>query len=245
MNVAGLEAYINRFFGYGCWTAPIWFVGMEEGGCDTLEEFERRLTIWIQRGCQELEDGPSYHQALGLTRHFGRGAKLQATWEKLLRIYLARHDLPCDTEAVRSFQAERYGKTDCGFASLELFPLPSTSTAIWFYRSVRAVPYLINREVYKYYVYPRRAEELKRRIAIHTPQTVVIYGVNYRHEWEGIIGTELDESALPDALEASFGRTKILVIPHPVSYNRAQTYWKQVGDFIRSTMPSAAAATGL
>ena len=32
MDAATIEAYVNRFYGYGTWDAPIWFVGTEEGG---------------------------------------------------------------------------------------------------------------------------------------------------------------------------------------------------------------------
>ena len=47
--------FCEVFFGYGSFKAPIWLVGMEEGGGESAEEIQRRLQIWDQRGRQNLE----------------------------------------------------------------------------------------------------------------------------------------------------------------------------------------------
>jgi hypothetical protein len=233
MNSAAVETYANRFYGYGSWKHPIWFVGMEEGGCASLKDFNQRLIVWLQRGCQELEDAKPYHEAIGLGKWFQQGARLQQTWEKLIRIFLSFQNLPSDTEAVRKFQTTEFGRQDRGFASLELFSLPSTSTQSWVYSDVPDLSYLINREVYKYYLYPRRAEELRRRISIHKPKHVVIYGLDYRHEWEGIVMQKFQQSDLESAIETRLNGTLVLVVPHPVSYGRKQSYWSDVGRYLR------------
>jgi hypothetical protein len=243
MNVAALESYANRFYGYGSWNQPIWFVGMEEGGCSTLAEFELRLNAWIDRGCCDLEDAQSYHRAINMGGFFKEGARLQKTWEKLIRIYLTQQKRPNETEDLRRFQINEFGRRDGGFASLELFALPSYSTTKWIYSDVVDLPFLINREVYKYYLYPRRAEELRRRIQMHRPAHVVIYGVDYRHEWEGIVRKKfVNVEKLPRAIEAHLDSTHVLVVPHPVSYGIEKSYWNDVGTHLKDM---DAAAVGL
>ena len=235
MNVASLESYANRFFGYGNWTQPVWFVGMEEGGVSTIADFELRLNAWVERGCSDLEDAPTYHRAINMGDYFKKGARLQKTWEKLIRIYLTKEGRACGTENLREYQIEEFGRRDAGFASLELFALPSTSTSEWIYSDIVELPFLIYREVYKYYLYPRRAEELRRRILIHKPTHVIIYGREYRHEWEGIVRTKFANVAkLPKAIEARLEGTHILVIPHPVYRGIKTEYWTSVGEYLRN-----------
>ena len=75
-----LDKYVSLFFGYGRWTAPIWFVGIEEaGGRDELE-IERRISLWNARGRKELEDAPSFYPETGNDRWHGGTAILQPTW---------------------------------------------------------------------------------------------------------------------------------------------------------------------
>ena len=49
-----LTEFIDTFYGYGTYSAPFWFVGMEEGGGHTLEENLRKVTNWHNHGCKEL-----------------------------------------------------------------------------------------------------------------------------------------------------------------------------------------------
>src|SRR6478736_4725719 len=86
---ASVTSFVARFYGYGNSSAPIWFVGMEEGGGRTPEEIENRIAAWEQRGESDLEDLVEYHHAIGVTRHFGARPALQRTWAKLIRILCA------------------------------------------------------------------------------------------------------------------------------------------------------------
>lgn len=84
-----LDAFTQRFAGYGNAQAPVWFIGMEEGSGQSLAELRRRVEAWAERGCRTLEDLPSYHHAIGLPRHFVSPWPLQRTWTPLLRFLLA------------------------------------------------------------------------------------------------------------------------------------------------------------
>jgi len=59
-----LADFMLRFYGYGSFSAPIWFVGMEEGGGADLAELTDRLTAWDQGGRSELEDVAQYHKKI-------------------------------------------------------------------------------------------------------------------------------------------------------------------------------------
>jgi hypothetical protein len=38
-----LKDFAHKFYGYGSWRAPIWFIGMEEGGGKTFQEIKGSL----------------------------------------------------------------------------------------------------------------------------------------------------------------------------------------------------------
>lgn len=60
-----LRAFMPNFFGYGSWTANLWFIGMEEGGPALTNE---RLNAWD--GTSELADLRDFHKLLGGTDWF-------------------------------------------------------------------------------------------------------------------------------------------------------------------------------
>jgi len=224
---------MNGFYGYGSWKHPLWFIGMEEGGCDSLNEFNRRVEVWIQQGRKELEDARSYHEAIGVDTWFRNGARLQQTWGKLIRVYLSLHQQPTDRESVRRFQMECFGNQERGFTLLELFPLPSVDAKRWFYSSITELPELASRDKYTSVMYPKRADEFRRRIRLHQPKQVVCYGLTYRSKWEGLVEQTLEQSALEDVLETKVSNTLVLVMPHPVSHGRTQAYWSEVGKYLK------------
>ena len=98
-----LEALINGFYGYGNYQAPYWFVGMEESGGNSIEEIAQRIETWDKRGRKELEDVAEYSREIGINRYFDDHAKLQSTWNKLIRVVLTAEGLTLDTETVREF----------------------------------------------------------------------------------------------------------------------------------------------
>ena len=59
-----LDDFMRSFFGYGSYQADYWFVGLEEGGGNSIEEVMSRLEIWNYQERQELEDVRIYHEAL-------------------------------------------------------------------------------------------------------------------------------------------------------------------------------------
>jgi hypothetical protein len=86
MNSLDKEILLNRlenFWGFGRYASQYWFIGMEEGGGNDIQEVSKRLTIWEQLGSPELIDNYEYH--LGISgyeyeRYFEGDVKLQSTW---------------------------------------------------------------------------------------------------------------------------------------------------------------------
>jgi len=191
------EPFIERFFGYGTWSAPVWFIGMEEGGGSSLAEVETRIGTWQARGANELEDLAEFHRAIGVTRHFGERPALQSTWAKLIRVLFGLRGESADTERVR----RQLGRQGSETALVELLPLPSPSTSHWLYRDISDISYLASRESYREHVAPLRVRRLRERIAQHRPQVVIFYGLAYRDWWSRIEGEP---------------GTKFVTIPHPV-----------------------------
>ncbi len=232
-----LSQYINGFFGYGNYGGRWWFVGMEEGGGKTIDEIQRRLSIWCDRGKHELEDVAAYHLQLGEQQLFTDPVKSQPTWNKLIRIVLSAGGVPLDLEIVKAYQQDRFGRWNGDTCLMELLPLPSRSTGDWLYSNLSAVPHLTTREVYREKYAAKRAAHIRQQIAEHRPAGVVFYTVNtwYKQWWEQIAGRsfvayEIDGQPYYTTADA---HTRYFIIKHPVSHGVSVEYFHHIGQRLR------------
>jgi len=229
-----LQDFIQRFYGYGNYQARFWFIGMEEGGGQTLDEIARRIAAWDRRGRQELEDVAEYHHAVGIDHLFGNRPKLQLTWSKLIRIALAAEGRVCDTEAIRQYQATALGRHDSDNCLLELMPLPSRNTGTWLFGDGSALPFLTNREAYLARVAPQRVAHLQASLARSRPRAVIFYGQQYQPYWTQI-------ARLPGWQTSPAGvtygvRDNVLFVSatHPAARGVTNAYFENVGRLIAS-----------
>ena len=94
MSYLNQEILLNRlehFWGFGRYESECWFIGMEEGGGDEIQEVSKRLAVWERLGSPELIDNFEYHLGIsgyGYENFFEGKIKLQNTWKKLIRAYL-------------------------------------------------------------------------------------------------------------------------------------------------------------
>jgi hypothetical protein len=113
LNDLLLETFINTFYGYGNYQGDYWFIGMEERG-GGFEDINNRLNTWSSRGQHELEDVAKYHEAMGEFDLFGKKAKLQRTWGRLIRIILAAtlqdFNNEDNNEDIRNYQRNELGR---------------------------------------------------------------------------------------------------------------------------------------
>jgi hypothetical protein len=236
LNNEILEKFMNGFFGYGNWNADIWFVGMEEGGGNSIDEIRNRMNSWDKRGRRNLEDVYEYHKDIKTGMKFFREKPaLQNTWNKLIRIFLSIKEAPSDTEDVRNYQSSEWGRLSGETCLIELFPLPSPSASKWFYRDYSTLSFLINRTIYKHHLYRDRSEAIRFKIKEHQPSKVIFYGLGYKDFWEGIVGKPFNQNGNQDVLTAAEAATSFYVIPHPAAKGKTNEDFENIGRYIKDS----------
>jgi len=227
-----LVQYMSRFAGYGNLDGDYWMIGMEEGDGNSTGEIERRITIWEEGGQNTLEDLMLYHDKIGETRWFGNQAKLQPTWNKLIRILHGIKGLSPQTEDIRTYQKTRLGQFDGETCLAELMPLPSPSTNHWLYPRISALPELRSRESYLRHWGPVRLQSLAKLINTHQPKYVVMYGTGYYQEWWSQLMPANHQVISIDGVKAYMGDkngTVFAVSPHPVATGVKNTFFYTLG----------------
>lgn len=209
MNEELFWAYCDQFYGYGNWNAPIWFIGIEEGGVTTRDQAQARMEAWNDTGRGHLKDLPAQCAAIQALeqeqplRWFRQGAGPQPTWKQLIRLLLQaqgglRADPAEQEQQILNFQQNQWGRTTGGVCDLSLFPLPCNGTRdfnrIYGQGEVQQpwlnLVCLQNRNRYQNAFVDRRTAFLQQRWAIAQPtlRLVVIYAWSQRQLFERLIG---------------------------------------------------------
>ncbi len=227
-----LYQFMDSFYGSGHYTAPYWFVGMEEGGHGTFQEVAERLTAWKAWGCRELHELGDVNAPW-----FRPRAKIQPTWGKLIRILLSAAGQDPSTEQVREYQKTRLGRNAGDDCLLELLPLPSPSTGQWLYGKHSRLPYLANREAYTRFWAERRAGHIRQRVAEHHPKAVVFYSINtyYQAWWRQIAAVSFAPTDLDGLLIGRNEHTVFAITRHPAARGVTSTYFHEIGKIIAAT----------
>lgn len=231
-----LAKYLENFVGFGSYDADFWFIGMEQGGGHDLGDLKRRLDAWHALGEEEVVDLGRYCERLNETRWHGPGAKIQPTLGKMVRVVLGARGGDASANAVRSYQAERLGRSGRETLVAELFPLPSRSVGHWIYSGLTALPYLRSRETYLAELRPKRIKLLRDRIDRHAPRAVVLLGWSYMAVWNELVGSPLDLREEPRIRIAQRGKTVFIASRHPTSYGVTNQYFAQIGAQTRAIL---------
>lgn len=232
MNDNLLMQYMSCFMGYGNLNGDYWMIGMEEGGGDTAEEIERRVAIWEESSHNQLEDLKHYHDKIGVTQWFGSRAKLQPTWNKLIRIIYGIKGFSPQTDDIREYQRTQLGRFNGETCLAELMPLPSPSSNHWLYPEISALPELKSRKSYLRHWGPVRLKILSRLIARHQPKHVVCYGMGYYRDWWSQLMPANHKAISIDGVKAYLGEkdgTTFAVSPHPVAPGVRNTFFHGLG----------------
>lgn len=231
-----IEDFATGFLGYGSYDAPVWFVGMEEGGGNDLEQVSQRIKWWDRRRRRELEDVVGYHSEFGVTQFWEDKPKLQATWGKLIRLLLADtlHDEPeMARKQICDYQRDKWGRANSKTCLLELLPMPSPSKKQWQYSAWRKlIPQLASRAEYRKWILPVRISAIRERIKKYRPAKVVFYGIGYRKYWQMITEINFVESDLSGLYLAQTGETSFFMTPHPAAHGRTNVYWQKIGESV-------------
>ena len=227
-----LVQYMLRFAGYGNLDGDYWMIGLEEGGGNTVEEIERRLAIWEESGQNQLEDLKHYHDKIGVKRWFGSRAKLQPTWNKLIRIIYGIKDLSPQTDDIREYQRTQLGRFNGETCLTELMPLPSPSSNHWLYADISALPELKSRKSYLHHWAPIRFHMLSKLISKNRPKFVVYYGMGYYQDWWSQLMPANHKTIHIDGVKAYLGENEgavFAVSPHPVATGVKNTFFHELG----------------
>jgi hypothetical protein len=226
-----LRAWIANFYGYGRWTSPYWFIGLEEGGVNGEGEFADRLRAWSGSGSYPLVDLRDFHVAIRKLRFFSGGIPLQPTWRPLMRVLFVAEGRDITTKALRFYQANRLGRFDEETTLLELSPLPAKGTEERWFRDHELLG-KIELEALKH----RRRDQLKELIKHHKPRAVVTYGD--MTSWQESLS--LGETSW--AFRAGRYESSVIVASHPPGKNApTNAHWDQIGKYIREALGEGSA----
>ena len=208
----------RRFYGYGRWAAPYWFIGPEQGQArNENNDLGPRLKAWRDLGAPELCDCKQYCDAFNLHRWHEKG-DLQPTWVRLILLLMTFLNKPADRESLRRYQRSQWGSTNDPRGEtcvIELSGWPANN---------QTTPR--DRETFR----QQRIEVIRERMSEnHLLQLVVMYGKSEMKSWEKIAG----RSFRPDNILKS-GGTTFAAAAHPVSFEGVSyAYWKELGQRLR------------
>ena len=233
MNDDLRDMALNRY-GYGCWEAPYWFLGVEEGVDSKRESVDRRerIATWRELGSLELDDCREFHDCLYDRLNtenplHGKGAKLQRTWKNLIRALMVFDGKLQDSEDYDcrlKYQKEKWGYRTSETCVIEFSGLATRNTK-------DRGPHTLYRA--------ERIKFLREKICLHNPQFVAVYGTSDRKPWGKIsegasreIGARIiDMNGRTFAEFRLLGRT-ILVLEHHPLYTAPEN-WKKLGTTLR------------
>ncbi len=232
-----LKAFVEGFYGYGDYRARTWFVGLEEGGGNSVAEVQRRLQVWDRRGRRELEDVAEYHRVVCIGEFFQEPIRSQRTWNKLIRILLSLQRTVATLAAVKGYQATLLGRSGGDTALVELLPLPSPSVGKWLYPNCSRLPFLQDRDSYRRAVVVQRIDRLRQRLAQYGPTLVILYGASpqYRCWWENLAEVRFRERRLDGRpmYDGANATTRFVIVHHPAAKGVANRYFEEVGRMLR------------
>lgn len=235
-----LQEYANRFFGYGSYHAPFWFVGIEEGGGKTEAVVNKRFQLWQQRKQRslgddsELEDCVEFNTELGFPEFFQPKPAKQPTWSMLSRVVLSIKRWPTNQSNIADYRRQFLGKRHGQTCLLELLPLPSPGSGNWsrFYVDT-GLPFLVNRKAYEAYYDQRRSDHIRQRIEKYCPKVVVFYGVIQRDRYMNIAGANAHFVRIRVGdFSVDLGgneRTVFAITQHPTAPGIPNSYFHDVG----------------
>lgn len=232
---------MSIFHGYGDPSAACWFIGMEEGGGRSVDEINRRLIGWHDRGRKKFDDLVEYHQAIQLTTRFeGERPAIQPTWGGLIRILLEIRGETPGVEDVRECQRATWARATGDVCLSELLPLPAPNTGVWPYEQMSDLAHLSSREAFKAAMIAQRIRSLRELLAAHVPKAVVFNSTGYRKYWEEIVGKAFKDNAFEGCAGIDVGPTRFVCIKH-TSRSSGNAFYVRLGQNLRKHIYSSGA----
>jgi hypothetical protein len=204
----------RKWFGYGRWDAPFWFIGKEPGGTDD----PARYASWMRLGGADLIDCHAHE-----LEYTGDEVEQTNAWRSLIALLLAYQGATeHDEAAVAAYQANSWGQSTGETAVLELSAIAVRSTT--------------DPEAARLMYLGDRIAHLRGKIAEQKPKFVLFYGlgfdpvndVRYIKHWSDIAGKALVENE-----PAKIDGTVFVYAKHPSAYGMTNAFWMDLGNKIR------------
>ncbi|HEY8936710.1 MAG TPA: hypothetical protein VIM65_15885 [Cyclobacteriaceae bacterium] len=196
IDAVKLKHWIDNFYGYGSWDAPIWFVGYEEGGGDLPEEVNEKLNYFFMHHSLSNEatlcdiralyrevafriEGPRAEVFANLYEHrFDQSAVIHGYWKNLIAFVHGYHNRKLSDPL--KYQRISFASSASHEAWIQFYPLPSPNNHAWYYAwlDLPAFDFLKSRDRYQQHVYKQRIETILKNINMHKPQVVLMYGMD-------------------------------------------------------------------
>jgi hypothetical protein len=220
---AGLKEMALRYYGYGRWDAPYWFIGIGEGM--GKESLELRLEAWLALGRETgLSDCREFHKYIGDENLTRKSPKLQKTWRPLILLLLTALGRDADAESLRAYQSENWGMQSGDTCVCELFGLPAPTFKAY---NKLAGELFTQHEIDDFL--QKRIDFLRGKIEEHHPKLVVMYGATASGQWNQIADHILERSKV-----YRIGPTLMVSTIHPVARNpKGNAYWTEIGETVR------------
>ncbi len=220
------EEAAEKWFGYGTWSAPFWFIGMEQGGMDDDDHIGWE-NAWKDLGGTELIDCRTHHLNMGKEgnlRWHGPSSRLQNTWGPLIKLLLAfkNPDKPVDLSSAKEYQRTQWGFSQGETVVAEI--LGTRAQGLWEKNDLR--------EVYR----TNRIQIFKQRLKEHIPVFAVFYGRGNQHIHEQIVGQRFQMDEEEFAGFAWHGKTLCVHVKHPVAHGIFGHQWVELGKKIRHSL---------
>lgn len=190
-----LAHWIDHFYGYGSWKAPIWFIAYEESGGDVPEDVIERINFFakahpqsepalcdmreLYRNVAARLVGPRGAKFATLFDHrFGKDAVSHGGWKNLIAFVHGYHNKKLPD--LLAYQKKYFASSSAREALINLYPLPSPHNHAWYYSwlDMPGLSYIRNRFLYEETVYEKRVATLLQKIDVHKPEVVLMYGMN-------------------------------------------------------------------
>jgi hypothetical protein len=203
-----LEAMARNFFGYGRWSAPYWFIGLEPGGSGNNERAEAFKKLQIDNLC----DCKSFHLEIGVKDWHGTNAKEQRTWRRLIMLLTSF----CGVQQISlDYQREKWGIGDGETCVIELSGLAAKGLQI-----------KVDRKKYL----EERISTIRQKLRENAPKLVVMYGLTGKKHFEEVAGCTLVHGGVVEHQDTLF-----ILADHPVRQRMGNTddAWRRMGALAR------------
>jgi hypothetical protein len=213
-----IEILARDSFGYGRWDAPVWFIGLEQGGGDN----RTRAKAFQTHQSDGLCDCKNFHDAIGEYRWHGLNgmeAELQPTWKRLMMLLGAFCGAELNNALLLRYQKELWGREEGQTCAIEIDGLSAKSLSDKDANHRRLI------SKYRF----NRIAKIRQKLRHLKPLLVVMYGYSGEKRFQKLTSPTLK---LLRGSSVEQERTSFLLIRHPTDYSspgNTDDAWKAFG----------------